>query len=629
MRSPLSLLFSGPARPSPCRRARPRADAGRTSPAGTRSGSRCTSRWGGRCGTPAGQAPRYCPAEPRPALRPRPPPRQQPRPGPPRRRRTLHSCWPWESSSNGLGWQSSDPPRGCCGFKCHGLVGSRKADMATAAAERSYQRAEDLQKTHTSVSATDEISSGSFIEYPSQRPFFNLDWQHSASSPVTPYPESNSRAIFSALKNLQEKIHRLELERSQAEETIKLLSRETADCKRVLTEQMQHKERDKTEMSKKNQELSSQLAAAESRCNLLEKQLDYMKDMIQHAENERSHLLEKQGSSERGQLLDQSHVRSKLEKVDILEKEYSRLTAMQSIAEKKMKELEHRLHVEEHARKLVQIKAAELQTGLETNRQLLEAVSPLISPKAKQPRKKAKHPEKKRSPVRRSTLQPHYRLCLGDVPFVAGKSTSPSHSVAANVQNVLHLMKHHNKAFCNRRVVNDTPLARPSTASRPASGSRRSSLLMNLSSSQEEISEVLLTLQDELGQMNFDHLQLSKLIEEAPTVAVKEELEKELEALVARMEAKTDQISKIRRHRLQLERLKRESKPRKTSAKQIKDSRFPVSEVQVTTTVTTKGKNAGRIKVKPGEKSRKNLQLLKDMQTIQTSLQEDDISWDY
>lgn len=79
---------------------------------------------------------------------------------------------------------------------------------------------------------------------------------------------------------------------------------------------------------------------------------------------------------------------------------------------------------------------------------------------------------------------------------------------------------------------------------------------------------------------------------------------------------------------MQLERLKRECKSRKTSAKQGKD-RFPVSEVKVTTTVTTKGKNAGPIKVKPGEKSRKNLQLLRDMQTIQTSLQKDDISWDY
>ncbi|NXR76240.1 CEP57 protein, partial [Pycnonotus jocosus] len=143
-----------------------------------------------------------------------------------------------------------------------------------------------------------------------------------------------------------------------------------------------------------------------------------------------------------------------------------------------------------------------LQTGLETNRLLIKAASPLLSPKARRPRKKAKHPERKYSPVRHPTVQPHYRLCLGDVPFVAGKSTSPSHSVAANVQHVLHLMKHHNKAFCNRHVVSDTPLAKPTSIGRPASKSRRSSPSINSSSSQEEISELLLTLQDEFGRMN-------------------------------------------------------------------------------------------------------------------------------
>ncbi|XP_050187352.1 centrosomal protein of 57 kDa isoform X2 [Myiozetetes cayanensis] len=458
------------------------------------------------------------------------------------------------------------------------------------AAAPGHQRTDDLHKAHNSSSVTDGLSATSFIEYPNYKPFINSDLQRSPWKPVIPYPESNSRAIFSALKNLQEKIHRLELERFQAEENVKHLSRETADYKKVLSEQMEYKEHDKTEVSKKNQELASQLAAAESRCSLLEKQLDYMRKMIQHAENEKSHLLEKQ---------------------------------------KKMKELEQKLWEEEHARKLVQEKAAELQTGLETNRRLIQAASPLLSPKARQPRKKAKQPEKKCPLGSRSTVQPHYRLCLGDVPFVAGKSTSPSHSVAANVQHVLHLMKQHTKALCNRHVVNDTPLAKPISTAHPASKTRRPSLPMESSSSQEELSEVLLTLQDEFGQMSFDHQQLSKLIQEAPTTAVKEDLERELEALVGKMEAKADQISKVQRHRLQLERLKRECKSKKTSAKQMKDSRFPVSEVKVTTTVTTKGKNAGPIKVKPGEKSRKNLQLLRDMQTIQTSLQKDDISWDY
>ncbi|XP_019467832.1 centrosomal protein of 57 kDa isoform X2 [Meleagris gallopavo] len=470
-----------------------------------------------------------------------------------------------------------------------------------AAAARGQQRTGDLCKTPKSASATDRLSAASYLDYPKHKPFINSDLLRSPQKPVVPYPESNSRAIFSALRNLQEKIRRLELERLQAEENVKHLSRETADYKKVLSEQMQHRERDRTEVSKKNQELASQLAAAESRYSLLEKQLDYMRKMIQHAEREKTQLLEKQDSLER-ERLDQSHVQLKLEKLDMLEKEYSRLTTMQSIAEKKMKELELKLQEEEHARKLVQEKAAELQTGLETNRLLIQAASPLLSPKARKPRKKTKQPE---------------------------KSTSPSHSVGANVQHVLHLMKHHTKALCNSRVVNDTPLAKSISAGRPASRSRKPPLPKNYSSSQEELSEVLLTLQDEFGQMSFDHQQLSKLVQEAPTIAVREDLERELEALVGKMEAKADQISKVRRHWLQLERLKRECKSKKASAKHKKDSKFPVSEVKVTTTVTTKGKDAGPIKVKPGEKSRKNLQLLRDMQTIQTSLQKDDISWDY
>ncbi|NXJ14977.1 CEP57 protein, partial [Odontophorus gujanensis] len=479
-----------------------------------------------------------------------------------------------------------------------------------------------------SAPAPDGLSASSYLDYPKHKPFVNSDLLRSPRKPVIPYPESNSRAIFSALRNLQEKIRQLELERLQAEENVKHLSRETADYKKVLSEQVQHREHDRTEVLKKNQELASQLAAAESRCSVLEKQLDYMGKTIQHAEEEKTLLLEKQDSLER-ERLDQSHVQLKLEKLDMLEKEYSRLHAMQSIAENKMKELEQKLQEEEHARKLVQEKAAELQTGLETNRLLIQAASPLLSPKARKSRKKTKLPEKKCSLRSHLTTQPHYRLCLGDVPFVAGKSTSPSHSVGANVQHVLHLMKHHTKALCNSRVVNDTPLAKSISAGRPGSRSRKPSLPKDSSSSQEELSEVLLTLQDEFGQMSFDHQQLSKLVQEAPTIAVREDLERELEALVGKMEAKADQISKVRRHWLQLERLKRECKSKKASAKQKKESKFPVSEVKVTTTVTTKGKDAGPIKMKPGEKSRKNLQLLRDMQTIQTSLQKDDISWDY
>lgn len=57
------------------------------------------------------------------------------------------------------------------------------------------------------------------------------------------------------MKNLQDKIRRLELERIQAEESVKTLSRETTEYKKVLDEQIQKRENSKHEESKHNQGL--------------------------------------------------------------------------------------------------------------------------------------------------------------------------------------------------------------------------------------------------------------------------------------------------------------------------------------------------------------------------------------
>lgn len=57
---------------------------------------------------------------------------------------------------------------------------------------------------------------------------------------------------------------------------------------------------------------------------------------------------------------DPSEVRLKLEKLDLLEQEYQRLTLTQNAAEAKIRELERKLQEEEHQRKLVQDKAAQV-----------------------------------------------------------------------------------------------------------------------------------------------------------------------------------------------------------------------------------------------------------------------------
>lgn len=57
---------------------------------------------------------------------------------------------------------------------------------------------DDLHRTYSSTSATEGLSSSSFIEYPKRRPFINSDLQRSPRRPVIPYPESNSRGNSSA-----------------------------------------------------------------------------------------------------------------------------------------------------------------------------------------------------------------------------------------------------------------------------------------------------------------------------------------------------------------------------------------------------------------------------------------------
>ncbi|XP_016015428.1 centrosomal protein of 57 kDa isoform X2 [Rousettus aegyptiacus] len=438
--------------------------------------------------------------------------------------------------------------------------------MATASvsATSGSQFSNILAKPSRSNGSVVRHSSSPYVIYPPDKPFLNSDLRRSPNKPTLAYPESNSRAIFSALKNLQDKIRRLELERIQAEESVKTLSRETIEYKKVLDEQIQERENSKNEESKHNQELTSQLLAAENKCNLLEKQLEYMRSMIKHAEMERTSVLEKQVSLERERQHDQTHVQSQLEKLDLLEQEYNKLTAMQALAEKKMQELEAKLREEERERKRMQAKAAE--------------------------------------------------------------STSPSHAVVANVQHVLHLMKQHSKVLCNDRVVNSVPLAKQ--VSSRSGKSKKSETPTSSSSINEELSEVLQTLQDEFGQMSFDHQQLTKLIQESPTVELKDNLECELEALVGRMEAKANQITKVRKYQAQLEKQKTEKQKRelKTTRKTLEEEGNSSSRSSGITGTTNKKDFA---KPRPGEKSRKNLQLLKDMQTIQSSLQSNNLCWDY
>ncbi|XP_065136386.1 centrosomal protein of 57 kDa isoform X1 [Paramisgurnus dabryanus] len=455
---------------------------------------------------------------------------------------------------------------------------------------------------------SDSLSLPSYTEYPTGRPFINTT-RPISHKPVKAFPESSGAAIISALKNLQEKIHSLELERHDAHQKLQRLSRESTYSLNTH-EKPQHS---RTDEEPKTHELLCHLSAAESRCSRLERRLDHMRKTLRNTESDRSAVLRRQASLERLGSVEQTDVQRKLLKLDVLEQEYQRLTETQTLAEKKIRDLERKLQEEEHQRKLVQDKAAQLQTGLEANRILIQSVSP-------RPHKSTKVKKQKKHS---SHSQPHYRLSLGDVPFVTGTSTGSSHSVRANVQHVLHLMKQHHPQLCNERVLGHAHLAGGSTNERGRSGHQSSGNSASSSSSSEELSDLLLMLQDEFGHMSFEHQELARQIQTCGSDRLRQDLEREMETLVKRMESKGEQIAKVRRHQTQLEKLRRQySKQRNISAD---------GEVKVTTTVSTRGRSATPVQVtsKPGERSRDSLRLLKDMRSLQTSLRCDQINWEF
>lgn len=209
---------------------------------------------------------------------------------------------------------------------------------------------------------------GSYLN-PPERMYFPSFSQTEASQNCHPgnspkmFNSPNNQALVSALKMLQEKIRRLELERTQAEDNLNLLSREAAQYKKALEEETNERSLAHEELTRQKKDISIQLSSAQSRCILLEKQLEYTKRMVLNVEREKNMILEQQAQLQREKEQDQMKLRAKLEKLDVLEKECLRLTTTQQTAEEKIKYLEEKLKEEEHQRRLFQDRACEVRSS--------------------------------------------------------------------------------------------------------------------------------------------------------------------------------------------------------------------------------------------------------------------------
>ena len=81
-------------------------------------------------------------------------------------------------------------------------------------------------------------------------------------------------------------------------------------------------------------DVHDKLTAAEQRCQLLERQLDHMRKLVQGAESKASHAAARsQILKQQQQEEDEADIRARLKKINQLEREHLKLTATQAIAE--------------------------------------------------------------------------------------------------------------------------------------------------------------------------------------------------------------------------------------------------------------------------------------------------------
>ncbi|XP_060738615.1 centrosomal protein CEP57L1 isoform X1 [Tachysurus vachellii] len=419
-------------------------------------------------------------------------------------------------------------------------------------------------------------------------------------------PDTGSRAVIAALKSLQEKMRRLELERLQAEKNVERFAQAARQCANSGN-QTSHQLQSRDGESSKRKELVSQLHSAEARCSLLEKQLEYMRKLVESAQREKSSPVDRDREEKKSKPTE-PQIQAQLQK---LEEECIKLTNTQSEAERKIKLLERRLLEEEHERKLVQEKAEELQRELETNL--------LFSAAEVKPKKKKKKTKEKTMNKKSVNPEVPQRVTAKRMPFVAGTSTSPSYSVNANVQTVLHLLKTRQPRMCER--TQSLHSAEPKRRSCSQRGSQSQS---DGAAAMGSLSDLLLALQDELGHMSFEHQELVRQIDETDKRELREDLERELDCLVRRMEEKAAQITKLRKHQQTVQKLsqcspKPNPKPRRTAS---------ADRVQVVPSSSSVVKPSPSRPQRHQKASVDRLQLLRDAQKIQSSLRQQDISWE-
>lgn len=394
--------------------------------------------------------------------------------------------------------------------------------------------------------------------------------------PSAKSPESNSDAMIRALKALQEKIRHLEVERVSAANRLSHLERKTAQ-----TPKHRHKDAGQSDTVGAGTALGSKAARSSLTGQLAEDQQDLQK---------RLETIDRKFSQQSRELRD---MRRQFEEqssksppgYDTVDAPYTSPSDKErrSTLEKSRGSSRERMA---HSESPVQVRM------------------PLKRKKVRSARKPS---QRKQAPPSLRLCQlggkpqvgVHYRLDMKDVPFVAGTSLSPSHSVAANYQRVVSLMKSHGPlcgavaASSSRKLKRQRYSTTPSqryTVSRPGVPIA-------------ELEALLAGLEEELGELTFRHQQLALKEGSQPikTRGQLQQLEGDLEAKATQIDIVQRQIDSMRDHRT--------GKKASTGSRTTKSLRT----------------NGVTIEEVAGAESRGNF--LRRMKSLQNTLQSDDLTW--
>ena len=389
-------------------------------------------------------------------------------------------------------------------------------------------------------------------------------------------PESNSDAMIRALKALQEKIRHLEVERVSAANRLNHLERKTAQ-----TPKHRHKDTGQSGTVGAGTALGSQATRSPLTGQLAEDQQDLQK---------RLESIDRKFSQQSREL---QEIRRQFEEQSSKSPPgYNTVDAPYTSPSDKGR----------HS-------TPEKSSG-SSREKMARSESPV---QVRMPLKRKKV-RSARKPIQRKQAPPflhlcqlggkpqvgvHYRLDMKDVPFVAGTSLSPSHSVAANYQRVISLMKSHGPlcgavaASSSRKLKRQRYSTTPSqryTVSRPGVPIA-------------ELKALLAGLEEELGELTFRHQQLA-LKEGSQPIKTRGQLQQ----LEGDLEAKATQIDIVQR---QIDSMRDQRTGKKAS-----------TGARTTKCLQTNGMMVEEV---AGAESRGNF--LRRMKSLQNTLQSDDLTW--